>query len=1234
MKQGLKFVALLIGLLILIPSGLSYAQGNWIVAAQPDLSYSIRDVFFLADGQTGWFVGNDGTILKTMDGGATLESVASPVSEHLNKIVLISETTGWIVGENGTILKTADGGATWAVQTPSDATADFNDVAVADEMHAIAVADGGKIEATSDGETWAAQTSGTSNNLYGVSCFGVDKVIAVGKAETIIHTADWGTTWTAATTVAPIQGKDYNAIQMVSSTKAWLVGDGFEALGLKSVFAWTEDGGDTWTLYTPTEELYDNIWDLDFTSDTTGVAVGDDGTVMVTHDGMNWVQQPVGYGTRGSCVAAVETSVWVCRYETILKSEDFGLTWDLLVDVVGHNLYSIAKVSEGHTIAVGYNSALLETTNGGYTWKSRYLVADNKVATQLWGINFINPDTGWVVGTGGFIAKTEDAGDSWHLQADGMTGEWLREVFFVNDTTGWVVAAHGYVIKTEDAGETWTEQTGLPNETLYSIFMLDENNGVIGGADNTLYYTTDGGTTWNLSTFTVDGEQDINGVFFFDATHGWAVGQNGVIQFTADGGATWTAQTSPTTEELEDVYFRNAMEGWIVGDDGAILVTSDGGTTWALQGEGVTGEFIKGIAPKHNSIVWAAAYGGIILKYTDDAYSTTSMIKMNEIFYNAFAMPELECQYIELYNAGSETEYLDGKIVCRLGSDIDGVTSIWQFPGTGTDYPINPGEFKIVTPDAKSYTNLDLSNADFECYIETEFNASDNENVPNLTNLKSTTEFLIAFTSDEVILASGEDVYWEDGIDIETIIDGVEYAKPNTDPMYIDLNDQVDAGYAVGPNGNYQGRPVERKEPGMDTNNSTNDFRMTAAPTPWDMAASFSVSGAINYYSNENAVADADVNMTGFASYTAKSDLSGQFMIDYLVDQNFLLAPDKMGDLGDAVDPFDAALILQYAVGEENLMPYQKIAGDITDNGEVTPYDASFILRKYVGSLPDFPSGKEWTFVPADLMVDDANWSLAPDFIEFTPLTGDMTGQNFKAFALGDVSGNWGVAQLAKSSGTANLRIAAGVSPNDKTTSYDIVMEQPGIVVSGGFKLKIDDSRCRIVSVRAGDLLAGSQFVSDVKNNPAAFAFASAYPLEGNGVVATVDLEIINDRTDDALPFEFGAVTLNEGSVAIQIDGQSIGSNSAIPDRYALNQNYPNPFNPVTNISFDLPKSSKVTIKVFDLLGKEVATLVDRQMNAGSHAIHFEAGHLASGVYFYQIKARDFTSVKKMILLK
>ena len=90
----------------------------------------------------------------------------------------------------------------------------------------------------------------------------------------------------------------------------------------------------------------------------------------------------------------------------------------------------------------------------------------------------------------------------------------------------------------------------------------------------------------------------------------------------------------------------------------------------------------------------------------------------------------------------------------------------------------------------------------------------------------------------------------------------------------------------------------------------------------------------------------------------------------------------------------------------------------------------------------------------------------------------------------------------------------------------------------------------------------------------------------------------------------------------------------SIPEKYILRQNYPNPFNPSTVISFQLTAFSKVILKVYDVLGREVATLVNGEKPAGSYKVNFDTSKLASGVYFYRLTAGDFTQTKKMILLK
>ena len=85
---------------------------------------------------------------------------------------------------------------------------------------------------------------------------------------------------------------------------------------------------------------------------------------------------------------------------------------------------------------------------------------------------------------------------------------------------------------------------------------------------------------------------------------------------------------------------------------------------------------------------------------------------------------------------------------------------------------------------------------------------------------------------------------------------------------------------------------------------------------------------------------------------------------------------------------------------------------------------------------------------------------------------------------------------------------------------------------------------------------------------------------------------------------------------------------------FELAQNYPNPFNPSTRIEYSIPTQSKVVLKVYNVVGQEVATLVNEVLPAGVHSVRFDAANLATGVYMYRLTAGDFTSVKKMLLLK
>ncbi len=219
-------------------------------------------------------------------------------------------------------------------------------------------------------------------------------------------------------------------------------------------------------------------------------------------------------------------------------------------------------------------------------------------------------------------------------------------------------------------------------------------------------------------------------------------------------------------------------------------------------------------------------------------------------------------QYVELYNAAAETLYLDNVIVTRQAQvkdpemeQKDYVSAIYAFQlkGTGKQWPIAPGKYVVIAADAVNHTQwcknaADLSPANpylsrapgephklYEC-----FNALGNDydvpGVPNFENIHParTVDFLINLSHNAVVIAEGGDYPIDENnymrIPIEKVIDGVEY---NSNPMYSkEMTVRVDAGFAGIGITKYSGQSTERREEGLDTNNSTFDFVNLPRPTP------------------------------------------------------------------------------------------------------------------------------------------------------------------------------------------------------------------------------------------------------------------------------------------------------------------------------------------------------------------------------------------------------------------
>ncbi len=224
---------------------------------------------------------------------------------------------------------------------------------------------------------------------------------------------------------------------------------------------------------------------------------------------------------------------------------------------------------------------------------------------------------------------------------------------------------------------------------------------------------------------------------------------------------------------------------------------------------------------------------------------TSPGIKINEIYSggppnNFFYFYD---QYFELYNSSEDTLYLDGMIFCRMGKFLTNVSYIFQFPGeplgVTKDYPIYPDSFIVVASDAYNHrdeifngtASIDLSNADFEFKNSMMRNDPDNPDVPNLENLEvgHNLDFLVGLTGDVVLIADGSDIDYTDGIEMESVIDCVEWSSYSEHTK--EIEDALDRGFGGIGQSKYSGTSMERITKGFDSNNSSIDFIIIEAPT-------------------------------------------------------------------------------------------------------------------------------------------------------------------------------------------------------------------------------------------------------------------------------------------------------------------------------------------------------------------------------------------------------------------
>jgi len=727
--RGIKFLssAVLLGVFLVlnIPSSVC-GQMVWNWQHPWPQGSDINAVDFIGS-ETGYTVGQTGTINRTTDGGVTWLHCKSGTVNDLFGLSFSDASHGTAVGRVGTILRTTDGGVSWTSQT-SGTSGLFRAVSFVNPQSGTAVGINGIIyHTTNGGFNWYPQTSGTTTHLYGVSHTAPGHWIAVGAGGLILYSGNDGATWSPQTSTTTNQ---LTNVFFVNSTVGW-------AVGINGTILHTTDEGLTWT--PQSSGTTNHLYAVSFSDVNNGVVAGLNGVVRVTTDG--------------------------------------GGTWSARTSGTTNHLYGVSCGDGQHCSAVGRWGEILATTDGGTTW----LKQQRGVRRNLHGVAFKDSLVGFAVGDSGTILGTTDGGISWDPAYSGTVYN-LSDIQFVDTSFGIIVGDAGTILKTTDGGASWDPRPCPVNNPLTAVSVYDGQFGTIVGVSSCpILFTTDGGESWNTKynyTFPDYDVQMLNGsigwfcgrAYLYVTTAGWdsvtirpvflqhalrgihfrdwstgtLVGDLGQIFQTTDGSNTFQSRSSGVTTQLNKVTYSDDSTGIIVGDEGVILVSSDRGIHWSPVVSG-TIDHLDNLFFVNDHSGWVVGNRGTILHLEQPAGDSPAKISVNAK-WNMVSVPYRVDDYFKstLFPTAISDAFSfdDGYLT---DDTLKNGLGYWlKFPEAQT-ITMNGGALEAETVDVNTGWNMVGS-------LSTVINASDIGSIPGGIVTSGFYQFDGSYTQSPVIL--------------------------------------------------------------------------------------------------------------------------------------------------------------------------------------------------------------------------------------------------------------------------------------------------------------------------------------------------------------------------------------------------------------------------------------------------------------------------------------------------
>jgi photosystem II stability/assembly factor-like uncharacterized protein len=803
------------------------------------------------------------------------------------------------------------------------------------------------------------------------------------------------------------------------------------------------------------------------------------------------------------------------------------------------------------------------------------------------------------------------------------------------------------------------------SNNLMDVCFTDTNNGtVVGDYDGlgVILRTTDGGTNW-VTKYT---GESCRAVSFTDANIGTAVGYDGIILKTKDGGNTWNNQVSGTTNSLNSVSFCDVNNGITVGDK-HILMTTDSGNNWVIKYSGIENEFFcAGTYVDINTAIvvgvnWEdSTIGGVIHRTTEGVILRTTDRGQSWIHQNSGITNFL--YDVCFTDANNGTVVGEAGIIFRTTNGGE----TWFQQSSGTTYSLNGVSFT----DANNGTVVGHN-----WYLGIILKTTDGGNQWVSTSIGITQLYDVCFTDVNTGTIVGKDPNTQRNAILRTTDGGLKWVDQLA--VHADTGSVTISGHVKYDNNEfaqfiyirlYGVNSANTYSTYTDANGNYSvqvrkDSYYIYAKVPYN--AGYVLTYRLKYYDNKSSLSEADL-------IEVNNDISNIDFTFPLLSQGTI-----SGTVKDAItqQPLSNTVIEFYTA--EILSDSNVVYTDQNGNYTIQVFEGNYILNafRFTGYYRQYYKEAYSPFDATPITVSQDSLNVTGiDFYLTSPEPGSniirgyvrdkafYSLSNVEVYAIPLIGGNW-IAAKTNFFGEYILK-------DIKNGEYILLFYKEGFIsefyndayewedafifnLTGNQNITLSDVHLDSlnsfggessgnVSTNSGFSLSGTLLSAVNANGKIVSSTLSGYNgnylipyLEnGNYKIKASKIGYSTCEYSGEVQIDLTNNPVAQGiNILIDITGTE-ADRKKVPEIFELFQNYPNPFNPSTTIKYSIPELSFVTIKIYDVLGSEVAVLVNEEKSEGSYELNWNASNISSGVYFYQLKAGEFLQTKKMILLR